>query len=194
MAEAFTQEKKVKERPARKKLKFFAHYEPAELALMEQLYSSTLNEITEDEIIKGRIVSISNKDVTIDVGFKSEGIVSLLEFRAEDEVKVGDDVEVYLENIEDKMGQLILSKKKADVLRIWDRIYDSIENDTIINGVAIPKRISIKQYSCNKNNPIAKLILIVHGPRPLCSRGFRLHVCTFLCSRFFLCHRVYCAQ
>ncbi len=137
MAEAFTQEKKVKERPARKKLKFFALYEPAELALMEQLYSSTLNEITEDEIIKGRIVSISNKDVTIDVGFKSEGIVSLLEFRAEDEVKVGDDVEVYLENIEDKMGQLILSKKKADVLRIWDRIYDSIENDTIINGKMI---------------------------------------------------------
>jgi len=138
MAEAFTtQEKKVKERPARKKLKFFAHYEPAELALMEQLYSSTLNEITEDEIIKGRIVSISNKDVTIDVGFKSEGIVSLLEFRAEDEVNVGDDVEVYLENIEDKMGQLILSKKKADVLRIWYKIYDSIENDTIINGKII---------------------------------------------------------
>ncbi len=139
MAEAFTQaqEKKVKERPARKKLKFFAHYEPAELALMEKLYSSTLNEITEDEIIKGRIVSISNKDVTIDVGFKSEGIVSLLEFRAEDEVQVGDDVEVYLENIEDKMGQLILSKKKADVLRIWDKIYDSIENDTIINGKII---------------------------------------------------------
>ncbi len=139
MAEAFTQatEKKVKERPARKKLKFFAQYEPAELAVMEKLYSSTLNEITEDEIIKGRIVSISNKDVTIDVGFKSEGIVSLLEFRAEDEVQVGDDVEVYLENIEDKMGQLILSKKKADVLRIWDRIYDSIENDTIINGKII---------------------------------------------------------
>ncbi len=139
MAEAFTQaqEKKVKERPARKKLKFFAHYEPAELALMEQLYSSTLNEITEDEIIKGRIVSISNKDVTIDVGFKSEGIVSLLEFRDDDEVQVGDDVEVYLENIEDKMGQLILSKKKADVLRIWDKIYDSIENDTIINGKII---------------------------------------------------------
>jgi small subunit ribosomal protein S1 len=139
MAEAFTQaqEKKVKERPARKKLKFFAHYEPEELALMEKLYSSTLNEITEDEIIKGRIVSISNKDVTIDVGFKSEGIVSLLEFRAEDEVQVGDDVEVYLENIEDKMGQLILSKKKADVLRIWDKIYDSIENDTIINGKII---------------------------------------------------------
>ncbi|NTW68596.1 MAG: 30S ribosomal protein S1 [Chlorobiaceae bacterium] len=138
MAEAFTtQDKKVKERPARKKIKVFANYEASELALMEQLYSSTLNEITEDEIVKGRIVSISNKDVTIDVGFKSEGIVSLLEFRDDDEVKVGDDVEVYLENIEDKMGQLILSKKKADVLRIWDKIYDSIENDTIITGKII---------------------------------------------------------
>jgi small subunit ribosomal protein S1 len=138
MAEAFTtQDKKVKEKPARKKIKVFAHYEPAELAQMELLYTSTLNEITEDEIVKGRIVSISNKDVTIDVGFKSEGIVSLLEFRDDDEVKVGDDVEVYLENIEDKMGQLILSKKKADVLRIWDKIYDSIENDTIINGKII---------------------------------------------------------
>jgi len=130
-------EKTVNEKPARKKIKFFAHYEPAELSQMEQLYTSTLNQINEDEIVKGRIVSISNKDVTIDVGYKSEGIVSLLEFRDEDEIQVGDDVEVYLENIEDKMGQLILSKKKADVLRIWDKIYDSIENDTIITGKII---------------------------------------------------------
>lgn len=132
-----TTEKTVKERPGRKKIKFFANYEQAELTQMEQLYTSTLNEITEEEIVKGKIVSISNKDVTIDVGFKSEGIVSLLEFRDEDEIKVGDQVEVYLENIEDKMGQLILSKKKADVLRIWDKIYDSIENDTIISGKII---------------------------------------------------------
>ncbi|NEX12860.1 MAG: 30S ribosomal protein S1 [Prosthecochloris sp.] len=119
------------------RVKFFAEYELSELQQMEKLYSSTLNEITEEEIVKGRIVGISNKDVTIDVGYKSEGIVSKLEFRDEDELKVGDEVEVYLENIEDKMGQLILSKRKADVLRIWDKIYDSIENDTIINGKII---------------------------------------------------------
>ncbi len=119
------------------RVKFFAEYELSELQQMEQLYSSTLNEITEEEIVKGKIVAISNKDVTIDVGFKSEGIVSKLEFRDEEELKVGDEVEVYLENIEDKMGQLILSKRKADVLRIWDKIYDSIENDTIINGKII---------------------------------------------------------
>ncbi len=120
--------------PKFQRVKFFADYEPTELDQMEQLYSSTLNEITEEEIVKGTIVAISNKDVTIDVGFKSEGIVSKLEFKDEEELKVGDEVEVYLENIEDKMGQLILSKRKADVLRIWDKIYDSIENDTIING------------------------------------------------------------
>ncbi|MBF0587424.1 30S ribosomal protein S1 [Prosthecochloris sp. N3] len=119
------------------RVKFFADYDQTELNEMEQLYSSTLNEITEEEIVKGTIVDITNKDVTIDVGFKSEGIVSKLEFRDEDELKVGDEVEVYLENIEDKMGQLILSKRKADVLRIWDKIYDSIENDTIINGKII---------------------------------------------------------
>lgn len=137
MSETAAVEKKVKEKPARKKIKYFAHYEPAELSQMEQLYTSTLSALAEDEIVKGKIVSISNKDVTIDVGFKSEGIVSLLEFRDEDDIKVGDQVEVYLENIEDKMGQLILSKKKADVLRIWDKIYDSIENDTIITGKII---------------------------------------------------------
>ncbi|NTU52509.1 MAG: 30S ribosomal protein S1 [Chlorobiaceae bacterium] len=137
MSETKTLEKPQPKVPGRKKIKIFAHYEPSELEQMELLYTSTLSEITEEEIVKGRIVSISNKDVTIDVGFKSEGIVSLLEFRDDDEVNVGDEVEVYLENIEDKMGQLILSKRKADVLRIWDKIYDSIENDTIINGKII---------------------------------------------------------
>ena len=128
------QQKVTESGPKSHRVKFFANYEPSELDQMEQLYSSTLNEITEEEIVKGTIVAISNKDVTIDVGFKSEGIVSKLEFKDEEELKVGDEVEVYLENIEDKMGQLILSKRKADVLRIWDKIYDSIENDTIING------------------------------------------------------------
>ncbi len=131
------QQKTTESGPKNQRVKFFADYDASELNEMERLYSSTLNEITEEEIVKGTIVAISNKDVTIDVGFKSEGIVSKLEFKDEEELKVGDEVEVYLENIEDKMGQLILSKKKADVLRIWDKIYDSIENDTIINGKII---------------------------------------------------------
>ncbi|HHE31947.1 MAG TPA: 30S ribosomal protein S1 [Chlorobaculum parvum] len=137
MSETTTLETAKPKVPGRKKIKIFAQYDPTELEQMESLYTSTLSEISEEEIVKGKIVSISNKDVTIDVGFKSEGIVSLLEFRDEDEIKEGDEVEVYLENLEDKMGQLILSKRKADVLRIWDKIYDSIENDTIINGKII---------------------------------------------------------
>jgi len=104
------------------------------LKQLEALYSGTFNELTEGEIVKGRVVSINEKDVTIDVGLKSEGIVPLMEFKDPASVKVGDEVEVYLESIEDKMGQLILSKRKADTMRIWEKIYESLEKGTIISG------------------------------------------------------------
>ncbi len=116
------------------KVKFFADYQDDELKQLESLYSSTLNELTEGEILRGRIVAISQKDVSIDVGFKSEGMVPLIEFRDPSELKVGEEIEVFLESIEDKMGQLILSKRKADALRIWEKIYESLETGTIING------------------------------------------------------------
>jgi len=117
-----------------KPVKFFAEYNDEELKQLEALYSGTFNELTEGEIVKGRVVSINEKDVTIDVGLKSEGIVPLMEFKDPASVKVGDEVEVYLESIEDKMGQLILSKRKADTMRIWEKIYESLEKGTIISG------------------------------------------------------------
>lgn len=107
------------------RVRFFADYQDEELRQMESMYSGTLNELTEGEIVKGRIVHISDKDVTVDVGFKSEGIIPLIEFRDPSQLKVGDEIEVYLESIEDKMGQLILSKRKADTMRIWEKIYES---------------------------------------------------------------------
>jgi len=137
-----TQTVEEKEEPKVKKskpVKFFADYAEDELKEMEALYSSTLNELNEEEIVKGRIVAISEKDVTIDVGLKSEGIVQLIEFQDPEELKEGDDVEVFLESIEDKMGQLILSKRKADVMRIWEKIYDSLEKGTIISGKIIAR-------------------------------------------------------
>ncbi|MCS6988569.1 MAG: 30S ribosomal protein S1 [Chloroherpetonaceae bacterium] len=118
----------------RKPVKFFADYNDEELKRLEALYSGTFNELTEGEIVKGRIVSINEKDVTIDVGLKSEGIVPLMEFKDPASLKVGDEVEVYLESIEDKMGQLILSKRKADTMRIWEKIYESLDKGTIITG------------------------------------------------------------
>ncbi len=117
-----------------KPIKFFAEYNDEELKQLEALYSGTFNELTEGEIVKGRVVSINEKDVTIDVGLKSEGIVPLMEFKDPSSVKVGDEIEVYLESIEDKMGQLILSKRKADTMRVWEKIYESLEKGTIISG------------------------------------------------------------
>ncbi len=117
-----------------KPIKFFAEYNDEELKQLEALYSGTFNELTEGEIVKGRVVSINEKDVTIDVGLKSEGIVPLMEFKDPASVKVGDEIEVYLESIEDKMGQLILSKRKADTMRVWEKIYESLEKGTIISG------------------------------------------------------------
>ncbi len=120
-----------------KPVKFFADYSDEELKQLEALYSSTFNELTEGEIVKGRIVSINEKDVTIDVGLKSEGIVPLMEFKDPASLKVGDEVEVFLESIEDKTGQLILSKRKADIMRVWEKIYESLEKGTIISGKII---------------------------------------------------------
>ncbi len=124
-----------KQKPA----KFFAEYNDEELKQLEALYSSTFNELTEGEIVKGRVVSINEKDVTIDVGLKSEGIVPLIEFKDPASLKVGDEVEVFLESIEDKMGQLILSKRKADTTRVWEKIYESLEKGTIISGKIVSR-------------------------------------------------------
>ncbi|MBC8044856.1 MAG: 30S ribosomal protein S1 [Rhizobacter sp.] len=128
-----------KNKRTQKPTKFFADYGIEELKEMESLYASTLNEVTEGEIVKGKVVSISEKDVTIDVGFKSEGIVQLMEFQNSAQLKVGDEVEVFLESIEDKMGQLILSKRKADITRTWERINESMEKGTIISGRIISR-------------------------------------------------------
>ncbi len=122
-----------------KPVKFFAEYNDEELKQLEALYSGTFNELTEGEIVKGRVVSINEKDVTIDVGLKSEGIVPLMEFKDPASVKVGDEIEVYLESIEDKMGQLILSKRKADTMRVWEKIYESLEKGTIIQGKIVAR-------------------------------------------------------
>jgi small subunit ribosomal protein S1 len=123
----------VKPKP-KKPTKFFADYGADELKSMAALYEVTMNEVTEGEIVKGTIVGISEKDVTIDVGFKSEGIVPLMEFQNSAQLKVGDEVEVFLESIEDKAGQLVLSRKKADIMRVWEKINDSLNNGTIIWG------------------------------------------------------------
>jgi small subunit ribosomal protein S1 len=101
---------------------------------LEEMYSDTLSTIAENEVIDGTVISMNKREVVINIGFKSEGVVSVNEFRYNPELKIGDTVEVYVENQEDKKGQLILSHKKARAMRSWDRVNQALEQDEVIKG------------------------------------------------------------
>ncbi|MDA3866610.1 MAG: 30S ribosomal protein S1 [Salinivirgaceae bacterium] len=101
---------------------------------LEKLYDNTMSTIAENEVVDGTVVGISKREIIINIGYKSEGIVNATEFRYNTDLKVGDKVEVYVETQEDKEGQLKLSHKKARALRSWDRVNESLEKDEIIKG------------------------------------------------------------
>ncbi|HSH25705.1 MAG TPA: 30S ribosomal protein S1, partial [Massilibacterium sp.] len=109
-------------------------YDKSERQEFEKMYDQTLSTITENEVIDGTVVSLNKREVVINIGYKSEGVVSLNEFRYNPDLKVGDKVEVYVESQEDKDGQLVLSHKKARALRSWDRVNEALEKDEIIQG------------------------------------------------------------
>ena len=115
-------------------------YSQDEFLTLAKLYTDSFKEIKEGELIKAKIVQIQGDQVILDVGFKSEGSISKNEFENKDEIKVGDEVEVVLESVEDKYGNLILSKQRADFLRIWDKVIQSYETKEVLQG-KILKRI-----------------------------------------------------
>jgi small subunit ribosomal protein S1 len=110
------------------------NYSADEKAKMASLYENTLQSVTEHDVIDGTIVAITTKDLLVNIGYKSDGIVPLSEVRYNPEIKVGDKLEVYVESQEDKSGQLILSHKKARALRSWDRVNEALEKEEIIKG------------------------------------------------------------
>ncbi len=112
-------------------------YTEEERQRFEELYDRTLGDIKQGQIVMGRVLAISEQDVLVDIGFKSEGSIPLEEFGEPPEVKVGDKVEVYLDNIEDTDGQLILSKKKATFMRLWDKVVDVQEKGGTIEGKCV---------------------------------------------------------
>lgn len=114
-------------------------YSESEFAQMEDLYDGTFRNIENHEIIKGRVAAISKSDVVLNIDFKSDGLVSHTEFRDMPDLKVGDEVEVYVENKEDENGQLILSRRKAKLVRAWESIVDSYENETVLTGLIVSK-------------------------------------------------------
>ncbi|MCO6495658.1 MAG: 30S ribosomal protein S1 [Bacteroidetes bacterium] len=113
----------------------FGNYSKAEKESMEQLYSKTLATLTVNEIVEGKVVSITDKEVVLDVGFKSDGIISKNEFRDMPELKIGDKVKVYVEQTEDASGQLILSRKKALQENSWIEICKAMEEDQVLKGL-----------------------------------------------------------
>ncbi|MFZ1729963.1 MAG: 30S ribosomal protein S1 [Bacteroidota bacterium] len=112
-------------------------YGPSEFADMRAMYETTLNTLKQGEIIEGTIVHMNKDYVTIDIGFKSEGIVDTNEFTNASELSVGSRVEVFLESVENKDGNVILSRKRADFVRIWERIQKAYDTDEILQGRCI---------------------------------------------------------
>src|SRR6056297_785842 len=109
-------------------------YSSEERQELEKMYDDTMSTIGENEVVDGTVVGITKREVIINIGYKSEGIVNANEFRYNPDLKVGDTVEVYVETQEDKDGQLKLSHKKARALRSWDRVNEALEKDEIIKG------------------------------------------------------------
>jgi len=98
------------------------------------MYDETLSTIAENEVVDGSVISMNKREVVINIGYKSEGVVSLNEFRYNPDLKIGDKVEVYVESQEDKKGQLILSHKKAEPLNHGTGLMKALEKDEIIKG------------------------------------------------------------
>jgi small subunit ribosomal protein S1 len=113
---------------------FGGNYTTEQKEKMEAAIEATLNSVTEKEVVKGIVVSKTDREVIINIGFKSDGLVSASEFRDMPDLKAGDEVEVYIENQEDANGQLTLSRKLAKVMGAWTNIEKALEEDTIING------------------------------------------------------------
>lgn len=114
-------------------------YKKDEYERFEKMYEKTLGAVSENEVIKAKVSQITGGDAVLDINFKSDGLVSLSEFKDIEGLKVGDEVDVYVERQEDERGQLVLSRRKAKLLKAWERLVDSFNNGTIINGTVISK-------------------------------------------------------
>ena len=101
---------------------------------LTKTYDESLNTVKDKEVIEGTIIALNKREAVVNIGYKSDGIIPFNEFRYNPDIKVGDKVEVFIENQEDKKGQLILSHRKARAARSWDRINEALENDEIIKG------------------------------------------------------------
>jgi len=117
-----------------------SEYSKEERDVLTGLYDQTMNEFNEGEIVKGKILSISDKEVAVDIGFKSEGVISIEEFKSQEELEVGHEIEIFLDRMEDSEGQLKLSKEKADFTKVWEKVVEYHDRGETIDG-KITRRI-----------------------------------------------------
>ena len=101
---------------------------------LDKAYDETLNKVSEHQVTEGTVISVDKKEVIVNIGYKSDGIIPASEFRYNPDLKIGDKVEVYVENQEDRKGQLILSHKKARLSKSWERVNAALENEEVIQG------------------------------------------------------------
>jgi small subunit ribosomal protein S1 len=109
-------------------------YDDKQYSDLQKLYEGTLGKINEGEIVRGRIAAIGDTEISIDIGFKSEGLIAKAEFPNPGDLKVGEEIEVFLESVENKDGQLVLSRKRADFMRIWERVTKAFETGEVLQG------------------------------------------------------------
>jgi small subunit ribosomal protein S1 len=109
-------------------------YKPGQVQEILKAYDKSLEGIEEGQVVRGKILRITDKEVIVDVNFKSEGIIPISEFKNVHEFKPGDEIDVFLEQVEDSEGQIILSKSRADFLKVWDRIYKAYEDQETVEG------------------------------------------------------------
>ena len=103
-------------------------------AEIQEAYDKTLSKVVENEVVEGEVTSVNKREVVVTIGGKSEGVIPVSEFRYDPDIKAGDKVEVYVENAEDKKGQLVLSHRKARALKSWDRVNEAYEKDEVVKG------------------------------------------------------------
>lgn len=113
---------------------FGSGYSAEERSRMEELYGDTLSQVNEKEVVMGTVVGITDREIILNIGFKSDGLVPASEFRDLPDLKMGDEVEVFVENQEDPNGQLVLSRKKAKVITAWQKIQRALDDDLVIDG------------------------------------------------------------
>ncbi|MEC8693010.1 MAG: 30S ribosomal protein S1, partial [Bacteroidota bacterium] len=112
----------------------FETYSSDERKNLEATYLETFNPVEEKQVVKGHVMAITDKDIVVNIGFKSDGLVSRQEFRDMPDLKIGDEVEVFIDTAEDRLGQLVLSRRKALQETAWEKIVEAQENDTVVKG------------------------------------------------------------